>query len=608
MATTKARTEPARSPDRRSAGKSDRTALVCAILAVLTLAAFSQVLRCDFVNFDDNIYVTENPHVLSGITMEGLRWAFNAGYASNWHPLTWMSHIADCQVFGLNAAGHHATNLLLHVINAVLLLLILRRVTGSLWKSNLVAALFAIHPLHVESVAWISERKDVLSTLFWMLTMGAYLLYAERPGIKRYVPVLALYSLGLMAKPMLVTLPFALLLLDYWPLRRIAPAEGWPVRKLILEKLPMLALAAGSSALTVIAQSQGGSVAAQELMPLAWRIDNALVAAVAYMMKMLLPIRLAAFYPHPEDTLAIWKIVGSALLLLGVTVSAFRVRRTHPYIIVGWAWYLLTLAPTIGIIQVGRQSMADRYTYIPLIGLFTACVWGIGEFVGSSGRRASLIPACAVIVLLAAGTWIQAGHWRNSGTLWEHAISVTDGNYVAHLNLGKHLADQGDFDTAISHYRQAIEIQPDFELSHYNLGVALSKNGMPDEAIEAYRETLRINPEYVAARVNLAAELQAQGKIDEALAETGGTETAEMHYNTAVGLQRQRRYEEAEAEYRKAIEMDPGFIPAHNNLSVVLFFSGDYAAAWEQVKICRKLGIQLPETFIEALSQQMPEP
>jgi len=594
-----------------------RTALVCVILAVVTLAAFSQALQCDFVNFDDPRYVTENPNVTAGITAESLRWAFNAGYASNWHPLAWISHMIDCRLFGINPVGHHLTNLLLHVLNAVLLLLILKRVTGSLWKSAVVAALFAVHPMHVESVAWVAERKDVLSALFWMLTMGAYLLYAERPCAGRYLAVVALYALGLMAKPMLVTLPFALLLLDYWPLRRFGAALGRPLKVspavVVAEKIPLLALAAGSSALTMIAQGRGSSVAHWEMLPLSWRIDNALVSTISYIGKMLLPIRLAAFYPHPEDGLAVWLVIVSALILAGLTLLAVRMRRSHPYVLVGWMWYLLTLAPVVGIIQVGRQSMADRYTYIPFIGLFLAVTWALGERWKTTPARAfspaRAVPA-VIIGALAVCTWTQTGHWRDSRSLWEHALGVTRDNYTAHVNLGKFLADQGQFDQAIIHYREAIRIKPEFDLPHYNLGVALSKAGRPDEAIEAYREALRINPDYEAARINLTAELQAQGRIDEAREEIGssGAESAEMHYNIAVGLDQERRFEESIEEYREAVRIDPSFVPAQHNLAIALFMSGDFAGAWEQVRVCRERGIALPETFLKALSEQMPEP
>jgi Tfp pilus assembly protein PilF len=574
------------------------------------------------------VYVTENPYVIAGLTTKSLVWAFNAGTGAHWHPLTWISHMVDCRLFGLNPIGHHLTALLLHILNTVLLLLILKRLTGSLWKSSVVAALFALHPLHVESVAWVAERKDVLSTLFWMLTMGAYLLYTERPGIKRYLAVVVLYALGLMAKPMLVTLPLVLLLLDYWPLRRLAPGEGktgsrWLGRIAVLEKIPLLALAAGSIVMTMIAGTQGQAVALWQLIPLSWRIDNALVSTAGYIGKMLLPIRLAVFYPHPKDTLATWQIAGAALLLVGLTVLAVRVRRRHPYVLVGWLWYLVTLAPTVGIIQVGRQSMADRYTYIPLIGLFIAVVWGVWECgrvgegeKGRAGDSKSPIPPRShspilflpVIAALAICTWFQTGYWRDSRTLFEHAINVTEGNYTAHINLGQYFADHDQLDEAITHYRETIRIEPDSDLAHYDLGVALGKQGLSDEAIDEYREALRINSNYTAARVNLAAELQAQGKVDEALSEGSGVESAEMHFNIAVGLDRQRRFSESIEEYRKAIRINPDFVQAQNNLAIALFFSGDFKATWDQVHICRQRGIPLPDSFVQALSQQMPEP
>ena len=598
------------------------------ILIILTFAAYWRVLGSDFVRYDDDIYVYANEHIQHGITPQSLKWAFNAGYACNWHPLAWISHMVDYRLFGNKPMGHHLVNLLLHIANTVLLLLILRRMTGSLWKSAFVAALFAVHPLHVESVAWVAERKDVLSTFFWLLTMGAYVLYAEKRGIKRYLPVVGLYALGLMAKPMLVTLPLALLLLDYWPLRRFKSGkkDGNNALSLVAEKLPLLALAIGSSALTVIAQHKGHAVPSLEVLPLGMRINNALVSYVGYIDKTLWPTGLAVFYPHP-DSLSMGGVAGCVFLLVGFSVLIFRAARKRPYLSFGWLWYLVTLIPVIGVVQVGLQAMADRYTYIPLMGLFVLVAWLVPDLVmetkrqgeGATGRRGEkprivvAVLACLVIVVLAASAWVQVGYWRNSTALFERAIDVTEGNFMAHLNLGAVLAEQGDLDGAVGQYDQALEIRPDWDMAYYNLGRALANRGDTQEAIEAYQKALRLNPKLTDARVNLAGQLAMAGRTEEAAqagkdASVNSVERARMHFSTGNALDQQEKFEEAIKEYQEAARLQPDFGMTHNNLAVDYYYVGNFAEAWREVHLARKYNTSVHPGFLEALSEKMPDP
>ena len=407
-----------------------RDILVCLFLVMATLAVYWQVQNYDFVNFDDNDYVYDNRHVQDGLTLKSIIWAFTNIHASNWHPVTWLSHMMDYQLYGMNPGRHHLTNLLFHIANTLLLFLVFRKMTDSLWQSGFVAALFALHPLHVESVAWVSERKDVLSTFFWMLTMWSYIWYVEHPAVKRYILVVLFFALGLMSKPMLVTLPFVLLLLDFYPLNRFqsqqpkgsANAQQRSIAlRLILEKIPLFVLVAMSSAMTFYAQKHGKTVASLEVIPLKSRVANALVSYVSYIIKTIYPSKLAVLYPHP-GILPWWQIAGACLLLVTISFLAIRVVKQSPYFVVGWLWYLGTLVPVIGLVQVGIQSMADRYTYVPLIGIFIIIVWGIPELVAQWRYRKICLATLATVVLtiLMAMTWKKVGYWKSSITLFEH--------------------------------------------------------------------------------------------------------------------------------------------------------------------------------------------
>ena len=556
--------------------------LVMLVLVLAMSVLYSQVKDYDFVNLDDNDYVTENRHVQTGLTSGNVAWAFTTFHASNWHPLTWMSHMLDCQVFGLKPGRHHLVNLLFHVTNTLLLFLILRRMTKAPWQSAFLAGLFALHPLHVESVAWVAERKDVLSTLFWMLTMGAYVYYVESPGYKRYFFVLVFFVLGLMSKPMLVTLPFVLLLLDYWPLKRLQTAKSgariaaatpqparrakkkqksrqqtgkdtvqtkstvkyralWPeIRPLLKEKIPFFVVTIVFCLVTFYAQHR--VVKPMELYPLGGRIANALISYVSYIGKMLWPLKLSIFYPYVGVALFSWQAVSAILVLMVTTYLTIRGARRFPYLIVGWLWYLGTLIPVIGLVQVGLQSMADRYTYVSLIGVFIMIAWGVPELLNRwrYGRFALTFAAVGILLGCIIVTYVQIGFWRNSIALYEHAIEVTSENAWAQNNLGYALSLQGKTKEAIAHFQKAISISNPAD-AHYNLGIMLASEGKLDEAVYQFRESLRISPDYAKAHNNLGSALLNQGRLDEAI-----------------------------TSYREALRLNPEYTLAQENLKNAL--------------------------------------
>jgi tetratricopeptide (TPR) repeat protein len=488
---------------------------VCGFLAVAVLVVFGRSLRNDFVNYDDNDYVYRNAHVSAGLTWEGLKWAVVSNCAANWHPLAWMSHMLDCQLYGQWAAGHHLTNLLLHAATAILLFLVLQRMTGALWPSACVAALFAIHPLRVESVAWVAERKDLLCGLFFVLLLAAYTAYAARPSWWRYALVLAMYGLGLLSKPMLVTVPLLLLLLDYWPLRRWGRG-AW----LFWEKIPLLALAAGSATMTLRAQAQVAAIKGLAELPWSWRAGNALLSYVVYIKQMFYPLGLAVYYPHPARTITAWQTVGAALILLAISAAAVALVRSRPYLIVGWLWYLGMLVPVIGLVQVGAQAHADRYTYLPQIGLYLMLAWGAADLPLPNSWRRPLLASLAALVMVAlmGCAWVQTGYWRDSETLWRHALDCTDRNDVAYNNLGLLQHDANKIDEAIACYCRAVEINPAYFLAWNNLGLNLLSQGKTAEAIDCFQNALTANPNYAESHNNLAVVLNRLGKEDEALA------------------------------------------------------------------------------------------
>ena len=528
--------------------------MVCLFLIMATLTVYWQIQDFHFVNFDDNQYVYENRHVQKGLTIESITWAFTTFHAANWHPVTWLSHMLDCQLYGMKSGWHHFTNLLFHIANTLLLFFVFRKMTGSLWQSAFIAGAFALHPLHAESVAWVSERKDVLSTFFWMLTMWSYIWYVGHPTIYRYVLVVFFYAFGLMSKPMLVTLPFILLLLDFCPLHRFRfqPLDDSansqqtvnPLR-LILEKIPLFVLAVMSSAITVYAQKEAGAIQSLEVYPAQVRITNALVSYVKYIGEMVYPFKLAVFYPH-SGMLPWWKIVVACLLLVSISFLAIRSVKQCPYFAMGWLWYLGTLVPVIGVIQVGTQTMADRYTYIPLIGTFVILAWGVPELVEKWRHRKIWLGTSTTVffAVLMAMTWKQVGYRENSIMLFEHTLKITTNNYAAHNNLGAALNAQNRPTKAMEHFLKALRIKPGFLIARMNLGISFDKQGRTAEAIEQYSEILRIKPNY-----------------------------GEVHNNMGIALARTGDVEGAINHFRKALEINPDNIQAKRNLEQALIIN-----------------------------------
>ncbi len=498
--------------------------LIGLLLALGTIALYYPALENGFVNYDDPAYVTSNWQVQQGLTVRSVAWAFTSTTEANWHPLTWISHMLDVRLFGLRPAGHHAQSVLWHAFNVVLLFLLLAKATGFVGRSALVAALFAVHPLNVESVAWVAERKTVLCTFFLLLALGAYGWYVKRPRASRYLLVALLFALGLMAKPMVITLPFLLLLVDFWPLQRFPET---PLSKLALEKLPLLALSAASAAITLYAQRAGGALGSTELLPLAMRVKNAAYSYLIYVEKTVWPSRLAVFYPHPEGSLALWKVLGAAVVLIAVTAVFWHFRGSRyerRYLLAGWFWFLGTLAPVIGIVQVGRQAWADRYAYLPLWGLFVIGVWLLSEAAAriSFSRAAQVAIASAVLLGYSVTAHIQIGYWRNSYSLFAHAIQVTDANPIAEGNLGSALVEIERPDLAVSHLERAIQLMPTFSTAHYDLGILLQRQNELDRAQREYQLALKYaSDEREAAQThnNLGVLFNQLGRRDEALAE-----------------------------------------------------------------------------------------
>ncbi len=501
-----------------------KSSLAAIVLALAVLAVYLQVGGHSFLFYDDEMYVTRNDMVRRGLTPEGLSWALSSTYAANWHPLTWLSHMADVDLFGVDAGRHHLVNVLFHILNTVLLFVVLKRMTGAFWESALVAALFAVHPLHVESVAWVSERKDVLSALFMLLTMNAYLAYARHPGVARYLPVAGFMALGLLAKPMLVTLPFLLLLLDYWPLGRFASLARPPFA-LIWEKLPLLALSAASCVVTYLAQAGGKTMEPMGYAGPAARVANAIMSYVKYLGKAAWPSSLSVIYPHPAyiQGVVTWKVALAGTFLLLVTGWAILRAKRRPYLAVGWLWYLGTLVPVIGLVQVGVQAMADRYTYIPLIGVFVALVWGISTLVPRepSARRATVAVAVGVLVVLGSLSWRQAGFWKNDITLFTHALEAHPYNQdarwnlcVAHNNRGMELFREGKIRESAAHFREALKMSPLDVTVLLNAGVAEASLGNVDQAIRLFRTVLEVRPGDARAIRNLELTLEQRRQLE----------------------------------------------------------------------------------------------
>lgn len=535
---------------------------VAALLFLFTGLLYAGALKNNFINYDDPAYVTKNLHVQQGLTAASVHWAFTSTSEANWHPLTWISHMADVSLFGANPAGHHFTSILFHALNVALLFWLLYRGTGYLSRSACVAALFATHPLNVESVAWVAERKSVISTLFFLLAIGAYGMYVRKPGVPRYAGVFLLFALGLMAKPMIITLPFALLLLDYWPLQRVPilsrgtdAADFWrPLALRFAEKIPLLLLSAASAVITIVAQHRGGAVGTKYALPLLFRVNNAIYSYSLYLVKALFLSRLAIFYPHPEGHLPVALVSASAIFLVAATIFVWRYREVR-YLPTGWFWYLGTLLPVIGILQVGRQAMADRYAYVPLLGIFVIVVWSAAE----GAVRFSLSPrllgavAAAMVLAYSSVTFLQITYWRNSFTLFEHALAVTQNNPIAELNFGEALVERGQSDLAQTHFLRAAQFAPDMGLPHYDLGTLLQNQGRLNEAMAEYQ--------------------QALPRLSDPLG------LAQLHNNLgAIYLQR-HQYPQAMAEFDSAIQLHPEEANSFMGKGLIFFQTGEYPAA-----------------------------
>ncbi len=601
---------PPRTPSPES-GWFQRSPLIWAVaLAVLTLVLYWPATRNGFVDYDDDVYVTANAQLRGGLTWDNAVWAFRSTEAHNWHPLTWLSHLADVSFFDLDPAGHHLTSVVLHALNAALLFLLLYGATGAIGPSLAVAALFACHPLNVQSVAWVAERKSVLSTFFWLATLGAYGAWTRRPSVLRYGAVVACLALSLLAKPMGVTIPFVLLLLDAWPLDR------WRLgpRRLLAEKAPLFVLSAASSWITFAVQRETGAVVTTDAIPWVARLGNAVWSYLAYLGKAIWPSGLAVFYPHPGDTLPAWRVLLAVVFLSTVTAAFVRLRGRWPWALVGWLFYLGTLVPVLGIVQVGTQAMADRYAYVPLVGIFVVIAWATAALV-SAGRlpaRAATGIAAVVLVVLSACTLQQISLWHDSVTLFEHTARVEPASWVAHYNLGNAYVRLGRQEDAIPQFRETIRLRPGFARAHNNLGDALDAVGRHGEALPCYEQAVRLKPDLVEAQNNLGIAYADAGRYEEALA-VMRTATAlrpdfmEAHLNLSITLRQLRRLPEALAEANQAVALRPSDPLPRYHRALALLLSGEAAAAQPDIQLLR---VSKPELAarLDASLAQPPKP
>ena len=596
--------------------KSDtkKTILICLILVLATAGVYYQVYRFSFVNYDDPEYVMQNINIQNGVTMAMVKWAFTTGYACFWHPMTWISHALDCQIFGSKPGGHHLTNLIFHIANTLLIFYVLVIMTGATWKSAFVAGLFALHPLHVESVAWISERKDVLSTFFWLLTMWAYVRYVRSPAqaaIKNYLLFLLFFSLGMMSKPMLVTLPFLMLLLDYWPLNRFTAEHAETaekkniIKKLIVEKIPLFAIAAVLSVVAYIVQKQGMGIprdGAGFVLPV--RIANALISYLQYIIKMFWPANLAMFYPHPGQNVSFFYAAISACFLISISIMVICFSKNHRYLFTGWFWYIGTLVPVIGIIQVGEHAMADRYSYITLTGLFIIIAWGAPELLERLRYRNIILWSSSLLILLilAVCAQIQTGYWKNTEILCEHALKVTRNNHKAHFCITMPLLSQERYEEVISHCREAIRIKPDCWEAYNNMAIALYKTGKIDEAIACDEYIVLKRPHDFISRGNLAGLLMGVGRYDEAITQCRiALEDKDIITTRKIlgnSLLKIAKYPEAAEEFRRVLASAPDDPNIMNKYGSALVHSGKFDDAISLSEKSIKIAPQLSEGYL----------
>ncbi len=568
--------------------------LVSLFLFVMTVMVYWQTGSHGFINFDDPEYVYDNPYVKMGLTPTAIKWAFTTFHASNWHPLTWLSHMADVQFYGMQPFGHHITNVILHGANVVLLFLLLVRLTGFLWRSMIVAALFALHPLHVESVVWVSERKDVLSAFFWLATLFLYAEYVKTSGRRWYLLMVMMFALGLMAKPMLVTLPFVLMLLDYWPLGRVSiggvvAKSGLAIksseaevsfRKLVVEKIPFLLLAGVSCVLTLFAQQKGGAVNSLDNYSVTMRIANAIISYTGYLYNMFWPQNLAFFYPLPK-TIPIVQLLTAVCVFAVMTFISMRVRRKQPFVIIGWLWYVVTLLPVIGLIQVGGQALADRYTYIPLIGIFISMVWVLCEITAKMPHRSLVLASVSGIVLIGCAlvTMRQISYWQDNVTLYSHALAVTNDNYIAHNNLGFALARKGKLSEASAHFNEAIRISPQFADAYLNLGETFLNTGEIDKSIVYITKAIDLRQNYAAAYLDLGAAMFRKRRIDDALSNFNRALAinpllSDGYYNKGIVLSKVGKADEAIESFTSALKIDPDNPDYHTQIGLEIVRKG----------------------------------
>lgn len=565
--------------------ESSRSAKWVAVLLLIlaTTITYFPVKDSEFIDLDDDVYVTDNPWIQQGLNLQSISWAMTSLREGVWNPMTWISFMLDYQLFGLNPAGYHLTNLVLHLGSVLLLLGVLYRMTERFWPSLLVAALFALHPLNVESVAWVTERKNVLSTLFWMLSLWAYLEYLRKPVWQHYVGIMGFLILGLMSKQMLVTLPCALLLLDYWPLRRLGDnGKEFRVRlpHLVLEKVPLFAAVLGAGLLTLIAAHTDDALPSLERLSLGVRLANAPLSYALYLKKMVWPMDLAVFYPHPGSTLSPLAVALAILVLAGISLGVWWGRKSR-YLVVGWLWYLGTLVPAAGLIQVGGQSMADRHTYIPAIGIFIMLIWGVAESAQAMRLRTAWLATASLglIISMMLLTRQQLGHWKDSITLFEHTVAVTEGNYLVHNNLGTALLERGNVDAAIENFSRVLEIRPHSDRGLYNMALALRAQGKIEESAHYLARALQSNPSMAEAYNNLGIILIAQKRLEDAI--TLFKEALEIaprmeqaHNNLGTALISQGRVDEALVHFLKAVEFNPYKAKSYNNLGAVMDLQG----------------------------------
>lgn len=580
--------------------------LSCLALALVTLATYWRVIHNGFVNFDDDVYVTDNPWVNQGLSLHGIIWAFTHFYAANWHPLTWISHMLDCQLFGINAGPQHVVNVFFHAANVVLLFLLLNRLTGAPWRSGMVAALFAVHPLHVESVAWIAERKDLLCTFFGLLALLAYIQYAalrkdplasSRAGRWPYLWALIFFALGLMSKPMLVTLPFLMVLLDFWPLERMADLSK--IRNLVLEKWPFFGLTLIFCLITWFAQRSGNALTGAAHST-GFHVANALVSYVRYIEQTFWPAKLAVIYPL--SPISFWQAAGAGIFLLLISTGFLLAVKQKPYLLMGWLWYLGALVPVIGLVQVGEQSLADRYMYIPIIGLFVICIWSAADLLArwQCGKQMQGFLAAVILFVCAVDTTYQLQFWRNSLTLFNHTLAITTNNALAQNDFATALAAAGDMSDAFQHYAEAARLAPDNAVMQNNFGVALAREGQANAAIARYEDAIRIQTNYPEAYSNLGSVLAAEGRYDQAISllnhavslEPGN---AELHENLAVGLLKQGKPENAVEEFHDAILLSPQNAGIRLNFGLTLFGLGDIPDATQQFSEAVRINPESPE-------------